>query len=205
MEVAVAEAERRDARRRDRRPFRPPLAGAARSFTNSTWAQGREKQQLIIQTSQRQAPRSNGQWGKRKPLKLRPGQLDDIEGDDRRILAYLAGGAPERTTWMPTQADPFKPAAHGAMRSLSHSLAEVLLPLMCGTGRGRRAGATTVRSRGRWQSGTTALPGNCASSEVLRVPRGRLNKTGACRSRLAPGSTIRCRSTTPGWSFPEVS
>ncbi|HEY2253403.1 MAG TPA: DEAD/DEAH box helicase [Planctomycetaceae bacterium] len=95
-------------------------------------AQGREKQQLVIQTSQRQR-RSNGQWGKRKPLKLRPGQLDDIEGDDdRRILAYLAGGSPERASWTIPQADP----QAGAHRySLSHSLAEVLLPLMCATGR----------------------------------------------------------------------
>ena len=95
-------------------------------------AQGREKQQLVIQTSQRQR-RSNGQWGKRKPLKLRSGQLDDIEGDDdRRILAYLAGGSPERVSWTMPQADGQATASRYA---LSHSLSEVLLPLMCATGR----------------------------------------------------------------------
>ncbi len=95
-------------------------------------AQGRDKQQLLIQTSQRQR-RSNGQWGKRKPLKLRPGHLDDIDhDDDRRILAYLAGGAPERAGWIGQQVD----APAGAHRYfISHSLAEVVLPLMCGTGR----------------------------------------------------------------------
>ncbi|MBS0264361.1 MAG: DEAD/DEAH box helicase family protein, partial [Planctomycetes bacterium] len=95
-------------------------------------AVGREKRQLIIETSQRQR-RSNGQWGKRKPLKLKPGQLDDIErDDDRRILAYLAGGAPERTTWSPTQSDS-QPTA--SRYTLSHSLSEVLLPMICATGR----------------------------------------------------------------------
>jgi superfamily II DNA or RNA helicase len=95
-------------------------------------AHSREKEQLVIQTSQRQR-RSNGQWGKRKPLKLRPGQLDDIEReDDRRILAYLAGGAPERVGWTVPQFDP----QVGAHRyCLSHGLADVLLPLMCTSGR----------------------------------------------------------------------
>lgn len=106
--------------------------------------QGREKQQLVIQTSQRQR-RSNGQWGKRKPLKLRPGQLDDIDhDDDRRILAYLAGGAPERMSWISQQADP----QAGAHRyCVSHSLAEVLLPLMCGTGRCVLLGDEAEKSR----------------------------------------------------------
>jgi superfamily II DNA or RNA helicase len=92
----------------------------------------RDRKQLVIQTSQRQR-RSNGQWGKRKPLKLRPGRLEDIDhDDDRRILAYLAGGAPERTTWTSREADP----QSGVHRyCVSNSLAEVLLPLMCATGR----------------------------------------------------------------------
>ncbi len=113
-------------------------------------AQGREKRQLIIQTSQRQR-RSNGQWGKRKPLKLRPGQLDDIEGDDRRILAYLAGGAPERATWVPTQADV---QATTSRYALSHSLAEVLLPLMCATRRAVVLGDDGEKSRPlEWDDG----------------------------------------------------
>jgi superfamily II DNA or RNA helicase len=114
-------------------------------------AQGREKQQLIIQTSQRQR-RSNGQWGKRKPLKLRIGQLDDIEADDdRRILAYLAGGSPERMSWAAPQADP----QAGAHRyTLSHSLAEVLLPLMCATGRTVILGDDSEKSKSlEWDDG----------------------------------------------------
>ncbi|MFN0053660.1 MAG: SNF2-related protein [Planctomycetales bacterium] len=95
-------------------------------------SQSRERNLLVIQTSQRQR-RSNGQWGKRKPLKLRPGQLDDIElDDDRRILAYLAGGAPERTGW------PGAPVEGGGTAHRYHvscSLAEVLLPLLCATRR----------------------------------------------------------------------
>jgi superfamily II DNA or RNA helicase len=115
-------------------------------------AQGREKQQLVVQTSQRQR-RSNGQWGKRKPLKLRPGNLDDIDhDDDRRILAYLAGGAPERTSWIAQQADP----QAGAHRyCVSNSLAEVLLPLMCSTGRCVILGDDTEKSRPlEWDDGS---------------------------------------------------
>jgi len=114
-------------------------------------AQGRDKQQLVIQTSQRQR-RSNGQWGKRKPLKLRPGQLDEIDhDDDRRILAYLAGGAPERTAWIAQQADP----QAGAHRyCVSNSLADVLLPLMCATGRCVVLGDDAEKSRSlEWDDG----------------------------------------------------
>jgi superfamily II DNA or RNA helicase len=113
-------------------------------------AQGREKRQLVVQTSQRQR-RSNGQWGKRKPLKMRPGQLDDIEGDDRRILAYLAGGAPERTTWAPA---PSEGQATASRYALSHCLAEVLLPLMCATGRAVVLGDDGEKSRPlEWDDG----------------------------------------------------
>lgn len=96
-------------------------------------AQSRERKLLVIQTSQRQR-RSNGQWGKRKPLKLRPGQLDDIElDDDLRILSYLAGGAPERTpTWSAQQSEG-QLTAH--RYNVSPGLADVLLPLLCATRR----------------------------------------------------------------------
>src|SRR5262245_61642517 len=113
--------------------------------------QGREKQQLVIQTSQRQR-RSNGQWGKLKPFKLRPGQLDDVDDDDdRRILAYLAGGAPERGTWTVQQAEP--PA--GTHRyCVSNSLAEAIVPLMCATGRCLVAGDDAEKSRPlEWDDG----------------------------------------------------
>ncbi len=92
---------------------------------------------LIVQTSQRQR-RANGQWGKLKPLKLRPGKLDDIEhADDRRILAYLAGGTPERTNWYAQQAE-FQTSVF--RYTLPHELALLILPMMCATGRVRIAG-----------------------------------------------------------------
>lgn len=94
--------------------------------------QSREAEQLVIQTSQRQR-RANGQWGKLKPLKLRPGQLDDIEHeDDRRILAYLAGGTPVRTNWYAQQAET-QSLVH--RYHVPHELAERILPLICETGR----------------------------------------------------------------------
>ncbi len=87
---------------------------------------------IVIQTSQRQR-RTNGQWGKLKPLKVRTGHLEGIEHeDDRRILAFLAGGTAERTSWYAQQAE-----AQGAIfrYALSYDLAQIVLPMICATGR----------------------------------------------------------------------
>lgn len=122
----------------------PAAAREREIFYEIDLNQGREKKQLVIQTSQRQR-RSNGQWGKRKPLKLRPGQLDEVEHDeDRRILTYLAGGAPERTGWVGQQPD-LSAVVH--RYCVSTSLAEVLLPLMCATGRCVILGEDAERAR----------------------------------------------------------
>jgi superfamily II DNA or RNA helicase len=97
----------------------------------------RTSKRLVLQTSQRQR-RANGQWGKLKPLKLRPGKLDDIEhADDRRILAYLAGGTPERSNWYAQQAE-FQTSIH--RYHIPHELGLLLLPMMCATGRVRVMG-----------------------------------------------------------------
>lgn len=114
--------------------------------------QSRERSLLVIQTSQRQR-RSNGQWGKRKALKLRPGQLEDIDlDDDRRILSYLAGGAPERTTnWMAQQVEG-QTTAH--RYQVTSGLAEVLLPLLCATHRTVLLGDDSERVRPlEWDEG----------------------------------------------------
>lgn len=94
-------------------------------------AQSREQGQIVIQTSQRER-RGSGEWGKLKTLRLRPGQLNEFEGIDRQIIAYLCGGTPERTTWYAQQAE-----AQGSVFrfQLPHVLAEFVLPLMCETGR----------------------------------------------------------------------
>ena len=95
-------------------------------------AQSRENNQLVIQTSQRQR-RANGQWGKLKPLKLRPGKLDEIEHvDDRRILAYLYGGMPERNSWYAQQAES---QASVYRYRVPFELCELILPMICQTGR----------------------------------------------------------------------
>jgi SNF2 family DNA or RNA helicase len=94
--------------------------------------ESRQARQLVIQTSQRQR-RSNGQWGKLKPLKLRPGRLEEIEhADDRRILAFLAGGTPERTGWMAQQAE-FQTSVY--RYRVPYELCTLILPLMARTGR----------------------------------------------------------------------
>ncbi len=90
--------------------------------------------QLLVQTSQRQR-RTNGQWGKLKPLKLRPGKLSEIDtDDDRRILAFLSGGTPERTNWMAQQAE-FQSAVY--RYQVPQELCELILPRMCRTARTR--------------------------------------------------------------------
>eukprot|EP00913_Durusdinium_trenchii_P028291 g26519.t1 len=91
-------------------------------------------EQLVIQVSQRQR-RASGQWGKLKPLKLRPGRFDDIEhDDDRTILAYLCGGTPERGNWHSRQAQT-QTMVHRF--HLPYELCVRVLPLMCETGRVR--------------------------------------------------------------------
>ncbi len=91
----------------------------------------RRERKLVVELSQRQR-RNNGQWGKLKPLRLRPGQLDDIEHeDDRRILAYLSGGSPERSNWYTQQAE--LQAAVFRFR-VPFELCALLLPMMCQTG-----------------------------------------------------------------------
>jgi hypothetical protein len=83
---------RLDELRRQLEANQPRGAAAAREreiFYEIDLAQSRAVGQLVVQTSQRQR-RGNGQWGKLKPFKLRPGRLDDVElSEDARILAYL--------------------------------------------------------------------------------------------------------------------
>lgn len=94
--------------------------------------QSAEQRRLVIETSQRQR-RSNGQWGKLKPLKLRMARLDELELDeDRRLLAYLLGGAPERVNWFVPHAD-VQSATN--RYQLSFELADLVLEKMCATKR----------------------------------------------------------------------
>ena len=89
-----------------RRQPGPPRANA-RSFTNSTWRRDAKNGSSSFRHRSGKPPLQRGQWGKRKPLKLRPGcQLDDIEGR-RPADSGLPGRRrpPERTTWAPTQSD----------------------------------------------------------------------------------------------------
>ncbi len=91
---------------------------------------------LIVQTSQRQR-RANGEWGKLKPLKLKPGKFDEIDDDeDRRILAHLIGGTPDRSNWAP-QAGETWAAVH--RYRVPFDLCQLLLPAIAATGRLRLA------------------------------------------------------------------
>ncbi len=93
--------------------------------------ESKETRQLVIETSQRQR-RNNGQWGKLKPLKLRPGRLDDIvHEDDRQILSFLCGGTPERAGWLAQQAE-FQSSVY--RYRVPYDLCKLLLPLMAKSG-----------------------------------------------------------------------
>ncbi len=92
----------------------------------------REAEKLVLQASQRQR-RSSGQWGKVKPLKIRPGELDQIEHEDDRVfLSYLAGAIPERNNWSTQQAE-LRAAAHRF--HVPYELGTLILPEMCASGR----------------------------------------------------------------------
>jgi hypothetical protein len=112
-----------------------------------SWTAG----ELVVQSSQRQR-RASGQWGKLKPLKLRPGRLDDVEHeDDRRILAYLVGGTPERSGWYAQQAE-FQSSVY--RYRVPYDLCLLLLPMMCGTGRVRILDEDETRPRPiQWDDG----------------------------------------------------
>jgi superfamily II DNA or RNA helicase len=112
----------------------PARATAAREreiFYEIDVAQSRDAGQLVIQTSQRQR-RGSGQWGKLKPLKLRPNSLDELEGIDRNIISYLIGGTPERSNWYAQQTE-----IQGTTfrYQLPQAVAELVLPMMCAGGR----------------------------------------------------------------------
>jgi len=89
----------------------------------------REQGQLVIETSQRQR-RGNGEWGKLKVLRVRVQNLDEFEGEDRRILSCLCGGSQDRALWM-GGGDSGTPHRY----QLPFALAELLLPQLCATGR----------------------------------------------------------------------
>lgn len=87
---------------------------------------------LVVDVSQRQR-RASGEWGKVKPLKLRPGKLEDIDHeDDRRLLALMGGGVADRSTWFPNNPE-FQTANY--RYKLPMELADDIVPLLCQTER----------------------------------------------------------------------
>ncbi|MFN0195508.1 MAG: SNF2-related protein [Planctomycetaceae bacterium] len=94
--------------------------------------ESKSAQCVVLQVSQRQR-RSNGQWGKLKPLRLRAAGLAEVDQEqDRRILGFLYGGVPERTNWYAQQTELQAPAHRFR---ISYELGLHLLPTICETGR----------------------------------------------------------------------
>lgn len=105
---------------------------------------------LVIQTSQRQR-RANGQWGKLKPLKLRPGKAEVLDRDvDRRMLAYLSGGVPERGNWYAQQSEQ---QASVFRYRLPYELGEMILPELSETGRLRFLDTQESTAALEWDEG----------------------------------------------------
>jgi superfamily II DNA or RNA helicase len=95
-------------------------------------SESREHGRIIVDVAQRQR-RANGGWGKLKPLKLKPGKLDEIDLDeDRNILSMLAGGVSDRSTWFGQQSE-FQTAVY--RYRLTNELGDKVLPALCATNR----------------------------------------------------------------------
>ena len=103
----------------------------------------KRERRVVVQVSQRQR-RASGQWGKLKALRVRSGDLENIEREeDRTVLAYLFGGVAERDA-----KDGKETGVHRF--HLAHELAERLLPLMCATGNARVLDAGEKAGRLSW-------------------------------------------------------
>ncbi len=110
----------------------------------------RENGMIVVDVAQRQR-RASGQWGKLKPLKLKPGRLEDIEHEDRRILALLGGGVIDRTNWFAQQTE-FQTAVY--RYRLPHELAIEVLPALCETERFVVVDSTGERTKNvQWDDG----------------------------------------------------
>ena len=133
----------------------------------------RKATQLVVQVSQRQR-RSSGQWGKLKPLKMRPGRFDELDlDDDRTILAFLYGGTADRSEG----GIKGETAATVYRYYVPHELCLRLLPQMCQTGR--------LRYLGEKEKGWTPLSWDDAEPWELAV---RVDPAGAAKSQVRAAS-----------------
>jgi hypothetical protein len=90
-----------------------------------------ERQRLIVEVAQRER-KLNGSWGKLKSRRFRTEEIDQLpDRTDRRILAILLGARQEQGYAYPSYYYDSTPAQY----VLPATLWDVLLPLMCGTGR----------------------------------------------------------------------
>lgn len=127
--------------RRDLEEHRPATANEPRErevFYEIDLPASKRAGRLVVQVSQRQR-RASGQWGKLKPLKMRPGKFDELDlEDDRTILSYLYGGTPDRSEGTAIKTET---AATVYRYFIPQELSERLLPLICRTNRLRYLGA----------------------------------------------------------------
>jgi len=109
--------------------------------------ESRKQNQFVLMVMQQQR-RTNGQWGKLKPLKVRSEQLSLMPSEtDRQIMATLIGGIADRGNWFNQQAD-MQTSSHRF--TLPTQLSRLLLPRLCETKRFRLQDADTPLS---WDQG----------------------------------------------------
>jgi SNF2 family DNA or RNA helicase len=91
-------------------------------------------ERLTVEIAQREAKR-NGEWGGPKARRIRFGQISDLpDPADRRIIALLAGAREDLNASSSYRYGSYYDSAP-VNYSLSEPLWEVILPLMCATGR----------------------------------------------------------------------
>lgn len=135
-----------------------------------------ERERLIVEVAQRER-KMNGSWGKPKSRRFRTEEIDQLPDPmDRRILAILLGARQEQGYGYPSYY--YNPAP--AQYMLPVTLWEVLLPLMCGTGRCfLRTSATTDGSTPlAWDDGE---PWELCLNVVLESSGERYRVTGSLR------------------------
>ncbi len=93
----------------------------------------REGQGIVVDIRRRES-RVNGGWKKPRPLSLTPRDIPRLQdSDDRRILSALIGGQTAANSWSGYYYDPVNRVSSSVR--ISVPLAEVVLPMLCKTGR----------------------------------------------------------------------
>ena len=96
---------------------------------------------LVLET-QRRLRRADGSWGKPRPVRLTRAELAALGGDDRRLVTLLIEQDARSRGWIPGYDDADGRLTVPRSARLHEGLLELVLPLLCETGRLRLKPAT---------------------------------------------------------------